>query len=210
LSRTLPRSFYRRDSLELAPLLLNKLLVRTEPGHPLLAARIVEVEAYRGSEDPGSHAFRGRTKRTTTMFGPCGHLYVYFTYGMHWCANLVCGPPGRASAVLLRGGEVVTGVDLARSRRPAARRGVDLARGPARLASCLALTGADNGADLCAGSGSSLVVRAGPAGPAEVRRGPRVGVSGAGGVPAWRFWSDGEPTVSTYRPAVARRRASGV
>ena len=110
LSRTLPRSFYRRDSLELAPLLLNKLLVRAEPGEPRLAARIVEVEAYCGSDDAGSHAFRGMTKRTTTMFGPPGHLYVYFTYGMHWCANVVAdAPPGDASAVLLRAAAPIDG-----------------------------------------------------------------------------------------------------
>jgi DNA-3-methyladenine glycosylase len=197
-----------------APLLLGaELTRRTAQGSVTL--RVTEVEAYGGvGEDPGSHAFRGPTPRTEVMFGPPGHLYVYFTYGMHWCANVVCGPPGSASAVLLRAGRVVDGLDVARARRPAARRDVDLARGPARLATSLALTGAANGIDLL-GRDSDLRLRMSDGRRAAdvrqdvVRSGPRVGVSGPGGDAAgfpWRFWLDGDPTVSAYRPATPRRR----
>ena len=144
------RSFFARSSLEVGPALLGCLLVVDRPPGPV-TVRITEVEAYDGETDPGSHAFRGPTPRNAVMYGPAGHLYVYFTYGMHWCANIVCGPPGVATAVLLRAGEVVSGLEVARSRRPAAAADRDLARGPARLASAVGLGGADNGADLCAG-----------------------------------------------------------
>jgi DNA-3-methyladenine glycosylase len=174
-----------------------------------VTVRLTEVEAYAGQVDPGSHAFRGPTPRTRVMFGPAGHLYVYFSYGMHWCTNVVCGPEGEASAVLLRAGEVVAGQDLAAVRRAGiARR--DWARGPARLAATLALTGEQSGLDACMPRG-----RARFHAPAEhvattrIRTGPRVGVSGAGGDAAaypWRFWLDGEPSVSTYRPAKPRAR----
>ena len=142
------------------------------------------------------------------MFGPAGHLYVYFTYGMHWCANVVCGPEGAASAVLVRAGEVVQGLDAARARRPAARRDDDLARGPARLASALGIDRTLDGSDLCAPS--TPIWLEPPAQVATaVRTGPRVGVSGAGGsgeVFPWRFWLEDEATVSTYRPGQPRRR----
>ena len=192
-------------SLELAPLLLGAhLSVRDDAG--AVTVRLTEVEAYDGENDPGSHAYRGPTPRTEVMFGPAGRLYVYFTYGMHWCANIVCGEDGRAGAVLLRGGEVVEGVELARSRRSAAKRDVDLARGPARLAQALGLTGADNGLVLGDGRGELHP----PARTAErVVTGPRVGVAGPGGdgdLFPWRFWLPDEPTVSVYRPAVRRRR----
>ncbi len=153
------------------------------------------------------------------MYGPAGHLYCYFTYGMHWCANIVCGRPGVATAVLLRAGEIVDGTDIARSRRPAVRSDRDLARGPARLASALALGREDNGRDVVgpapgaasgAGPVTCRVLRGRAADPAAVRAGPRVGVSGAGGDATaypWRFWLDGEPTVSAYRPAKPRRPA---
>ena len=171
--------------------------------------RITEVEAYAGEDDPGSHAFRGRTPRNAVMYGPAGHLYVYFTYGMHWCANLVCDRPGVATAVLLRAGEVVVGLDVARGRRLTARVDRDLARGPARLATALSLGRADDGADICAGP-SGVRLRAGTSAPPEsIRTGPRVGVSGAGGDGErypWRFWIDADPTVSAYKPAVPRRR----
>jgi DNA-3-methyladenine glycosylase len=144
------------------------------------------------------------------MFGEPGGLYVYFTYGMHWCANLVCGPSGTASAVLLRAGEVVDGLEVAVSRRAGATER-DLARGPARLAMALALGRGQNGIDTLA-QDHAFVVRAAPGGPVtghvgEVRAGPRVGVSGAGGDAAaypWRFWLEGESTVSTYRPGKVR------
>jgi len=199
----LPRSFYHRETTLVARELLNKVLAMPDGR----AGRIVEVEAYCAGMDPAAHTYRGKTPRNATMFGPPGGLYVYFTYGMHWCANLVCGPVGRASAVLLRAGEVVAGLELARSRRPAAKRDVDLARGPARLASSLGLSGVHDGLDVV-GSGPLRVLEGTPVPSSDVRTGPRVGVSGPGGVPPWRFWADGEPTVSVYRPAIPRRRAS--
>jgi len=167
--------------------------------------RLTEIEAYAGEgEDPGSHAHRGRTPRSEIMFGPPGRLYVYFSYGMHWCANVVTGPDGRASAVLLRGGEVVQGLELARVRRPGAI-DRDLCRGPARLTRALNLDGAVLGVDLLAPTSPvRLGDRAGPVGP--VATGPRVGVSGAGAATAWRFWLEGEPTVSPYRAAVRKVR----
>ena len=171
-----------------------------------MTIRLTEVEAYEGESDPGSHAFRGRTARTASMFGPAGHLYVYFTYGMHHCANVVCGPEGRASAVLLRAGEVVEGHETARQRRPrsSAR---DLARGPARVAQCRGLDQSVDRLDRCAGGSTGIDLRADP--PGEVRTGPRVGVSGPGGdgeTFPWRFWLADDPYVSAYRPAVRRRR----
>jgi DNA-3-methyladenine glycosylase len=205
--RRLPRSFFARPVLQVAPALLGCVVARTDDDGTV-AVRLTEVEAYAGVGDPGSHAFRGPTPRTRVMFGDPGHVYVYFSYGMHWCANLVCAPRGQASAVLLRAGEVVLGADLAHRRRPAARSDRELARGPARLAACLALAGRHSGDDLCA-PGSALRVHRGPAAGTRLRTGPRVGVGGAGGDPEahpWRFWLDGEPTVSAYRPSVPRRR----
>jgi DNA-3-methyladenine glycosylase len=206
LPPVLSREFFAGDALDVAPRLLGHV-VEHVTAEGAVAVRLTEVEAYEGEDDPGSHAFRGRTRRNAVMFGEPGHVYVYFTYGMHWCANLVCGPEGRASAVLLRAGEVISGLDLARSRRPAAKRDVDLARGPARLASALGLTGAHDGLDVV-GDPPLRVLAGTPVAAADVRTGPRVGVSGPGGVPPWRFWVDGEPTVSVYRPAIPRRRAS--
>jgi DNA-3-methyladenine glycosylase len=170
--------------------------------------RLTEVEAYQGQgEDPGSHAHRGLGKRNAVMFGPAGHLYTYFTYGMHTCANIVCLPPSLAAGVLLRAGEVVDGVDLARHRRKGAT-DRDLARGPARLATALGITLADGGADLLAGDVFLLELEGRPP---TARCGPRVGVAGPGGDAdryPWRFWIDGDPSVSAYRPAVRRRRPS--
>jgi DNA-3-methyladenine glycosylase len=177
-----------------APRLLGATIRRGD-----VAVRLTEVEAYAGESDPASHASRGRTRRNEVMYGQAGALYVYFVYGMHWCANIVTGPEGMASAVLLRGGQVTVGLDIARTRRP----GItdrDLARGPARLASALGLTGTDTGqpADL-------VYVPPPPPPPSLVRCGPRVGVAAATDVP-WRFWIDGDPTVSRYRPWTPRRR----
>lgn len=144
----LPRSFFDRPVLEVAPDLLGRVLVRTTPDGPI-ALRLTEVEAYDGQNDPGSHAYRGRTARNAVMFGPPGHVYVYFTYGMWHCMNLVCGPEGRAGAVLLRAGEVVEGAELARKRRVSARNDKELAKGPARLATALEVDRALDGTDAC-------------------------------------------------------------
>ncbi|PWJ50194.1 DNA-3-methyladenine glycosylase [Quadrisphaera granulorum] len=216
---SLPRAFFDRPVLDVARDLLGRVVVHTSDdgvdgvGGGTVAVRLTEVEAYAGPGDPGSHAARGRTPRTAVMFGPPGHAYVYFSYGMHWCANLVCGPEGTASAVLLRAGEVVSGLELARHRRPTARKDVDLARGPARLAAALGLGQVQDGADLCAPS-SALRVLDGrsPSSSSEILTGPRVGVSGEGGDGArypWRLWLTGEPTVSAYRVAAPRRRRAG-
>jgi DNA-3-methyladenine glycosylase len=193
--------------LEVAPLLLGATVRHVGPAGPV-AVRLTEVEAYAGEDDPGSHAFRGRTPRTAVMFGPPGRVYVYFTYGMHWCMNLVCGPEGEASAVLLRAGEVVEGVPLATSRRTTAKAARELARGPARLTVALGVDGSHDGAD-ATDPGSCLTVSA-PPGPAASGfcAGPRVGVAGDGAQRPWRFWLPGEPSVSAYRPAMPRRRRS--
>jgi len=165
--------------------------------------RLTEVEAYAGPDDPGSHAYRGQTPRNRVMFGPPGHLYVYFTYGMHFCCNVVVGPAGTPSAVLLRAGEVVAGLEVARSRRGSSV-DRDLARGPARLCQALAIGRDENGADLTAGPVTvELPARRVPR--AQVSQGPRVGLRMAADRP-WRFWMTGESTVSTYRPAVDRAR----
>jgi len=193
----LPRPFYDRPVLAVARDLLGAVV-----RHGEVAVRLTEVEAYAGGHDPASHAFRGPTQRNAVMFGPGGHAYVYFTYGMHFCMNLVCGPDGSASAVLLRAGEVVAGVDAARMRRPGASER-DLARGPARLTKALAVDRALDGADVTSRR-SALQVVAGERVPDDaVRRGPRVGVNAAHDVP-WRMWIDGEPTVSVYRRHVPR------
>lgn len=198
--RTLPRSFYARDSRELAPELLNKLLVRDDPDGGRVALRLVEVEAYAGFEDPGSHAYRGETPRNRVMFGPPGHLYVYFTYGMHWCSNVVCGETGWASAVLLRGGAPVEGIDVMRSRRHAARRDRDLASGPARLTQALGVTGAHNGVDLV--QGPVRVVDDGVPPPRRPGRSTRVGLNaGQGDQHRWRWFVRDEPNVSPGRPS---------
>jgi DNA-3-methyladenine glycosylase len=171
-----------------------------------VTVRLTEVEAYLGESDPGSHAFRGPTPRTAVMFGPPGHLYTYFTYGMHVCANVVCSPDGVASAVLLRAGEIVDGLEIARSRRATSRTDVDLARGPARLCVALGITLADGGADLA----HSRIRLALPDQTATCEQGPRTGVSGDGGLASfpWRFWMPGEPTVSPYRAHVPKRTVS--
>ena len=197
------RGWLSNSALEVAPRMLGAVLVSSAP-EGTVAVRLTEVEAYEGADDPGSHAYRGRTLRNDVMFGPAGHLYVYFTYGMHWCANVVCGPTGEASAVLLRAGEVVGGLAVARSRRPSARADRDLARGPARLAGALGLGRTHNGADLC-DPGSPLVLMPGDGSPGRISVGPRVGLAQAANRP-WRYWLTDDPTVSPYRPHTPRRR----
>jgi DNA-3-methyladenine glycosylase len=191
------RSFFDASALEVAPHLLGALLEHDTP-EGTVTVRLTEVEAYLGDgTDPGSHAFRGRTPRNAVMFGEPAHLYAYFTYGMHVCANIACSPAGQASGVLLRGGEVVEGIDLARARRGANVRDRDLARGPARLVVSAGIRLDENGSDLFAPPFRLT--------PACVRpptsAGPRTGVSGAGGSESfpWRFWITGDPTVSPYK-----------
>jgi DNA-3-methyladenine glycosylase len=207
----LPRDFFARRSVAVAPDLLGCLLSH-QTAEGLVTVRLTEVEAYSGESDPASHAFRGRTARNAVMYGPPGHAYVYFTYGMHFCVNLVCQPEGDPSAVLLRAGEVVDGVPLAsarrsrRSRSGTVHRERDLARGPALLCEALGIDRSHNGADVC--TPASPLQAAAPAKPvpgADISTGPRVGVSRAADVP-WRFWITGDPTVSIYR-AYAPRRA---
>jgi DNA-3-methyladenine glycosylase len=194
---SIDRNRLAQPALVVAPRLLGAVLV-SDVGGARVAVRLTEVEAYEGLEDPASHAFRGRTNRTAVMFGPPGHLYCYFTYGMHWCANVVCGPGGIAAAVLLRAGEIVEGTEVARERRPAARRDADLARGPARLASALGLGADTNGVDLCAPESpvrfESMPLRRRPG----IVAGPRVGITVAT-ERAWRFWLDRNPTVSSFK-----------
>lgn len=203
------RSWYQRPALAVAADLLGALLtVRSTAGD--VTVRLTEVEAYDGENDPGSHAFRGRTARNAVMFGEPGRIYVYRHLGLHHCMNIVTGPAGQPSAVLLRAGEVVDGVHLARSRRAAA--GVvdsdrQIARGPARLTVALGVDLTANGADVTEPEGD-LVLRLRPddSRPPHAT-GPRVGVSGDGGDPRrfpWRLWITGDPTVSAYRPAYRR------
>lgn len=197
------RAFLARDPLQVAPELLGHHLVHDAPDGTRRVGRIVEVEAYRGVDDPASHAFRGPTPRTSVMFGPPGHLYVYRSYGVHWCANVVCGTDGVAAAVLLRAVEPVEGIDAMYADRPAARRDADLASGPGKLCAAMAITGADGGHDLCArGATIRLVADDDPVG--EVWQGPRVGISAAVDEP-WRFWIGGNPHVSGPRRVTCRR-----
>jgi len=180
--------------LDVAPRLLGSTL-----RHGAVAVRITEVEAYAGPNDPGSHAANGATPRNRMMFGPPGFLYVYFVYGMHHCANVVCGPDGEAAAVLLRAGEVVDGLGVARARRTGPDR--DLARGPARLCAALGIDLSHKGADLAHGQ---VTLELGPVVPASaISTGPRVGLRHAAERP-WRFWITGDPTVSRYVPAAPR------
>jgi DNA-3-methyladenine glycosylase len=218
----IPRNFFARPSIEVAPDLLGCVLEH-ETADGLVAVELTEVEAYAGRSDPASHAYRGKTARNAVMFGPPGHAYVYFTYGMHFCVNVVClGEEGSASAVLLRAGRVIAGEELARARRTRGTTAIaprDLARGPARLCQALGIDRSQNGADMVSarsplrmlsGAGNparSAVLVPGERHPATLRRivtGPRVGVSSAAAIP-WRYWYDGDPTVSIYRPHVPRR-----
>jgi DNA-3-methyladenine glycosylase len=218
----IPRNFFARPSVEVAPDLLGRVLEH-QTADGLVAVELTEVEAYAGRSDPASHAYRGKTARNAVMFGPPGHAYVYFTYGMHFCVNVVClGEEGSASAVLLRAGRVIAGEELARARRTRGTTAIaprDLARGPARLCQALGIDRSQNGADMVsAGSPLRMLCGAGnparsallapgdghPATPRRIVTGPRVGVSSAAEIP-WRFWYDGDPTVSVYRAHVPRR-----
>lgn len=176
--------------MEVAPRLLGAVLTHGE-----VAVRLTEVEAYAGEVDPGSHAYRGRTRRNAVMFGPAGHLYCYLSHGIHVCANVSVGSAGHASAVLLRAGEVVTGLETARDRRPGAA-DRDLARGPGRLCRALGIGLDDDGTDVL--SPGPVVLRLAPAPVPAVRSGPRIGLRQAADRP-WRFWIEGDPTVSRYR-----------
>ena len=196
------RTLLEASSVEVAPRLLGSHLVCGD-----VRLRITEVEAYLGvGEDPGSHSFRGRTPRNSVMFGEPGHLYAYFTYGMHVCANVICSPPGTSSAVLIRAGEVVDGLEVARMRRVTSRTDVDLARGPARLTVALGIALSDNGDDL--ESGRVRLELAPAADVPAFAAGPRTGVSGDGGTAdyPWRFWIPGDPTVSPYKAHTPKKR----
>ena len=186
------RDFFDRPSVQVAPDLLGCVLEhQTAAG--LVAVELTEVEAYAGEADPASHAYHGKTRRNAVMYGPPGHAYVYFTYGMHFCVNLVCLGVGTASAVLLRAGAVIEGEDLA--------------RGPARLCQALDIDRSQDGADVCV-TGSPLRVRwprARTPDRSEIKAGPRVGIAQAAEVP-WRFWLDGEPSVSVYRAHAPKGR----
>jgi DNA-3-methyladenine glycosylase len=195
------RTILEAPATAVAPRLLGAVI-----RHDNVAIRLTEVEAYLGEHDPGSHAFRGRTARNSVMFGRAGHLYTYFTYGMHVCANVVCGDVGTGTGVLLRAGEVISGVETARRRRVTTRKDTDLAQGPARLTVALGITLEHGGADLAEGPVFLELAEQ----PVPFRTGPRTGVSGPGGGSAypWRFWIPGDPTVSPYKAHAPKRRVS--
>jgi DNA-3-methyladenine glycosylase len=192
----LPAEFYLRDPRQVAVDLLNKVLIHDDPDYGRIAGRIVEAEAYLGAGvDPGSHAFRGPSKKNATMFGPTGHLYVYFTYGMHWCSNVVCNPAGGGGAVLMRALHPLEGLDMMWSRRPKARRERDLCSGPARLTQALGLTGALDGTDLA--KGPVLLLDDGTPPPKKPGNSVRIGLSpGKGDESPWRWFVPGDLNVS--------------
>lgn len=198
------RDLLRAPAYEVAPLLLGSVLSATSP-EGTVRLRITEIEAYHGSADPGSHAFRGKTNRNAVMFGEPGHLYTYFTYGMHTCANVVCGTEGQASGLLLRAGEVIDGLELARARRITSRTDVDLARGPARLTVALGIALSDGGSDLADSRIRLEMVQ----GEFDYTVGPRTGVSGPGGTEEfpWRFWLPGDKTVSPYKRHIPKKKS---
>ena len=197
--RPLPRSFFERPAPVVARDLLGRV-VESRTADGCVRVRLVEVEAYAGEDDPASHAWRGPTPRTEVMYGPPGRAYVYFTYGMHWCLNLVCERQGRASAVLLRAGEVIEGVEPARARRgprPPDRR---LASGPANLAVALGVDGAWDGRSVVAAGSGLRVLTGARVEDDQVAAGPRVGITRAVDTP-WRFHLVGNPCVSGPRGA---------
>jgi DNA-3-methyladenine glycosylase len=202
-TQRLERVFFEREVTAVARDLLGRVVSAGE-GVARVGVRLTEVEAYRGRDDSASHAFRGPTPRTAVMFGPAGHLYTYFVYGMHWCANIVTGPNGQPSAVLLRAGEVVDGVEIARGRRPKVADDRLLARGPAGLATVLGLDGSSSGADLCLPTSAIKVNVGTPVPDGAIRTGPRVGVATAADLEL-RFWIADDPTVSVFRAWTPRR-----
>lgn len=197
----LPRAFYQRPSTVVAPELLNKLLVRNDGR----VARIVEVEAYAGSEDPAAHSWRGMTARNASMFGEAGHLYVYFTYGMHWGSNVVCGDVGEGVAVLLRAAAPVAGQDLMYPLRPAARRDHDLASGPGKLSQAFGLDRRFDGADLVTASHGITILDDGMPPPDDPVVGPRIGITRAVDFP-WRWHVRDRRHVSVRTPRAATRK----
>lgn len=197
LGRRLPRSFFARPSTEVAPDLLGRVLVRILPDGTRLSATIVETEAY-GEGDPASHAFRGRTPRNAVMFGPPGHLYVYFTYGMHFCMNVVTESEGRGSAVLLRAAEPLQGHEAMAERRGTSdvRR---LCSGPARWTQAFGIARGENGADLVRGR-EVYLLQGEPMPRSAIRITTRVGVN-VGIERPWRFLAAESPFVSPGRPS---------
>jgi len=183
-SRPLPRSFYQRDPRVVAPALIGMVLAAADGR----SGRIVEVEAYCGAIDPAAHTFRGRTARNATMFGPAGHLYVYFSYGMHWCANVVCGEQGDGVGVLIRALEPLTGLDQIRAARPRVRRDRDLCSGPARLTQAMGITGIHDGIDLVTADAGFSIVDDGRKSNSAIRVGPRIGIS-RGTDSNWRWYA---------------------
>jgi len=191
-ARALGREFYARDAREVAVELLNKVLVA--PGGR--SGRIVETEAYRGADDPGSHAHRGPGKRNATMFGPPGHLYVYFTYGMHWCSNVVAEGDGIAGAVLLRAVTPLSGLeDMYAARGHAAKRDRDLCSGPAKLTQAFGIDGSFDGADLVTADLGATILDDGVAPPEAPLRSARIGVHN-GAELLWRYYVAGVADVS--------------
>jgi DNA-3-methyladenine glycosylase len=189
--RRLPRAFYRRDPREVAPDLLNKVLVAGDGRR----ARIVETEAYCGPLDAAAHTYRGQTARNAVMFGAPGLLYVYFTYGMHYCCNAVCGEEGEGVAVLLRAAEPLAGLALMREARPKAKRDRDLCSGPARLCQAFGIARAQDGVDLVTGVGGFGIVDDGVAPPDDPVVTTRIGIRHAAEEP-WRWYVRGNPNVS--------------
>ncbi|HEY4091288.1 MAG TPA: DNA-3-methyladenine glycosylase [Luteibacter sp.] len=187
----LPRSFFQRDAREVGPQLLNKVLASADGR----AGRIVEVEAYVGAIDPAAHTFRGKTKRNEVMFGPAGHMYVYFTYGMHWCANTVCGDEGEGNGVLMRALEPIAGLELMRAARPKIRRDKELCSGPARLTQAMGITGEKNGIDLVRARDGYTVLDDGTPPPENVPGSARIGIR-EGTDLLWRWYIAGNPNVS--------------
>ncbi|HET7161456.1 MAG TPA: DNA-3-methyladenine glycosylase [Rhodanobacteraceae bacterium] len=195
--RRLPQSFFRRDARTVAPELLNKILLAADGR----SGRIVEVEAYCGAIDPAAHTYRGKTQRNAVMFGPPGCMYVYFTYGMHWCCNAVCGDEGEGVAVLLRALQPLTGLERMRSARPAARSDRDLCRGPARLTQAMGITGAQDGIELFSGRTEFSLVDDGMSPPRAAQAGPRIGIT-RGVEHQWR-WVVPDNAYVSKRQAIA-------